>query len=98
MVVSAPGHLANDLSPGGDELSWTSYSLPENGVISGTVSEGGFTYTPDAGFSGIETITVTIQDGHGNFATGQLVIYVEANYPPRAAPMCTPRHGANPWW
>ncbi|MGB3800091.1 MAG: Ig-like domain-containing protein [Lewinella sp.] len=85
-VVSAPGHLANDINPGGGGLSWISYTLPENGVISATGSDGTFTYTPDAGFAGTESITVTITDGQGNFATGQLVIFVEENYAPNAAP------------
>ncbi len=86
LVVAAPGHLANDTDPEGDELSWTSYSLPENGVISGTVSEGGFTYTPNAGFTGTESITVSITDGRGNLTSGLLVIYVQENYPPQAVP------------
>ncbi len=93
LVVDAPGHLANDTDPEGDELSWTSYSIPENGNVSGTLSEGAFTYTPNAGFSGVETIVYSITDGRGNVSSGQLIIYVEANYAPQAIPdvYTTPR-------
>ena len=86
LVLAAPGHLANDTDPEGDELSWTSYQVPANGQISGTEADGSFTYTPDPGFSGIETFTVTIVDGQGNFAVGQITIYVEENYPPEIVP------------
>ena len=76
LVVAAPGHLGNDYDPDGDPISWLSYVAPENGTVSGATTDGQFTYTPDPGFSGIETIAVTISDGKGNTAAGQISVTV----------------------
>jgi hypothetical protein len=86
--VAAPGHLENDYDPDGDAVTWLSYVLPENGTMSNTSSDGQFTYTPDPGFSGIESITVTISDGKGNTAVGLLTILVvpDQNRAPIAVP------------
>ncbi len=86
LVVSAPGHLGNDSDPEGDPLEWISYTFPSSGTMSGTSSDGGFTYTPDAGFNGLETITISITDGNGNIAQGQLIILVKENLAPVAVP------------
>jgi hypothetical protein len=67
--VAEPGHLVNDYDLDGDAVTWLSYVLPENGIMSNTSSDGQFTYTPNPGFSGIESITVTISDGKGNTAS-----------------------------
>jgi hypothetical protein len=88
LVVSAPGHLVNDSDPDGDPLTWNSYSLPGNGTISNAATDGQFTYTPNPGFSGIESISVTISDGNGNTADGLIMILVvpEQNRNPVAVP------------
>ncbi len=86
LMVTAPGHLANDFDPDGDPIEWISYTFPENGSMSGTVSEGGFTYTPNPGFSGIESMVVSITDGNGHVAMGRILILVEENLDPVAVP------------
>jgi hypothetical protein len=88
LVISAPGHLANDFDPDGDTISWLSYTLPAGGTMSGTVSDGSFTYTPNAGFSGLDQLSYAISDGNGGIAFGQLLILVldDQNRPPAAMP------------
>ncbi|MCP9273566.1 cadherin-like domain-containing protein [Mycolicibacterium arenosum] len=59
--------LANDTDPdtaAGDVLTVTSYSQPANGQV--TLNPGGtFTYTPERGFSGVDTFTYTVSDETG---------------------------------
>jgi len=76
LIIAAPGHLSNDSDPDGDSLFWLSFVAPENGSVTGAATDGQFTYTPDPGFSGIETISVTISDSNGNTATGQITVTV----------------------
>jgi uncharacterized protein len=45
----------------GDDLTVT-YGDPENGTVTGD-DDGAFTYTPNAGFFGTDTFTVTVSDG-----------------------------------
>jgi hypothetical protein len=86
--VAAPGHLENDFDPNGDPVFWLSFTVPENGTVTGAATDGQFTYTPDPGFSGIENISVTISDGNGNNASGIITILVipDQNRPPVAVP------------
>lgn len=62
LSVSAPGVLENDSDPEGDELVASIEALPSNGavVLSG---DGGFTYEPSSGFSGIDQFSYRANDG-----------------------------------
>lgn len=51
---------AASIDPEGDSLTFT-VSTPAHGTITGTGPM--FTYTPDANFSGVEHLTVTVSDG-----------------------------------
>jgi len=86
LVVSAPGPLAKDFDLDGNPIEWISYTLPLNGAVTGTFSDGRFTYTPDPGFSGLEVIECTITDAKGGFASSRLSIFVvdDQNRPPVA--------------
>ncbi|MCX2743724.1 Ig-like domain-containing protein [Mangrovivirga sp. M17] len=84
LIVTAPGHLANDFDLDGDEIEWISYTVPENGSMSNTSADGGFTYTPNPDFKGIESLTIAITDGNGGIGFGQLIISVIPNNPPIA--------------
>ncbi|MEO7433210.1 MAG: Ig-like domain-containing protein [Dokdonella sp.] len=76
--------LANDSDPDGDVLSIAAVNAPLTGVavISGTV----VTYTPDAGFSGIDRFAYAISDGRGGTATAFVAVVVAPvpNQPPVA--------------
>lgn len=56
--------LANDIDPNlgqGDILTVVGYTQAGNGTVA-LNSDGSFTYTPNAGFSGVDTFTYTISD------------------------------------
>lgn len=66
--------LANDSDPDNDMLTVT-MATPGNGMV--TINpDGTIDYTPNAGFFGTDTITYTITDGNGGFATSTVLINV----------------------
>ena len=65
--------LANDEDADGDTLSIVSISTPQNGTLQ-TVN-GGVTYTPNAGFVGVENLTYVVTDGTDQ-AQGTITILV----------------------
>ena len=70
--------LGNDSDANGDALSLASIvSGPANGSV--TVNANGtLTYTPNANFSGTDTLTYKISDGKGGTATAAIAIAVTA--------------------
>lgn len=70
LQVAAPGVLANDNSNGGGAMTAVLASGVANGVLA-LNGEGGFSYTPNAGFSGTDTFTYRASNasGPGNLAT-----------------------------
>lgn len=81
--------LANDVDPDGDPLSLMGATSAGHGLLSfvgGTV-----TYTPDAGFAGIDEFTYLVSDGRDGHATGQVRVTVVAPTVPRPHPVPVPR-------
>ncbi|WP_283939434.1 retention module-containing protein [Pseudomonas sp. R3.Fl] len=66
--------LANDSDVDGDALSVTSASA-SNGSVT-VNADGTLTYTPKANFSGSDSITYTISDGHGGTASSTVAVSV----------------------
>ncbi|MDF3846208.1 tandem-95 repeat protein, partial [Pseudomonas citronellolis] len=66
--------LANDSDVDGDSLSVTSASASNGSVTINT--DGTLTYTPKANFSGSDSITYTISDGHGGTASSTVALSV----------------------
>ncbi|WP_305880423.1 retention module-containing protein [Pseudomonas citronellolis] len=66
--------LANDSDVDGDSLSVTSASA-SNGSVT-VNADGTLTYTPKANFSGSDSITYTISDGHGGTASSTVAVSV----------------------
>ncbi len=66
--------LANDSDPDGDTLTITAVSTPAHG--SATITSGGISYTPAAGYSGADSFTYTISDGRGGTATASVAVTV----------------------
>jgi large repetitive protein len=64
LSVPAPGVLANDSDPDGDNLSAALVSGPANGSLALT-SDGSFTYTPAAGFAGGDSFSYRAGDPAG---------------------------------
>jgi hypothetical protein len=60
--IWAPGVLENDYDPDGDPIFIDNYTQPANGVATIGI-DGYLSYTPDAGFRGIDKFQYTISDG-----------------------------------
>ena len=79
-VVNAPAVnvtinvLANDTDADGDTLTLVSITQPNNG--SANITNGQVVYTPNAGFTGTDTLTYTISDGNGHTTTATVTIIV----------------------
>ncbi len=74
--------LANDTTPGGDDLlTIVGTSDPAGGAA--TIVNNQVVYTPDAGFHGSDTFTYTLRDPYGNESTATVTVIV--NTPPQAA-------------
>ena len=70
--------LANDTDPDLDTLTVFSVDVPSHGTA---LTDGALiTYTPNAGFVGYDMFNYTIDDGHGNQATGMIGVTVNSPY------------------
>jgi VCBS repeat-containing protein len=77
--------LANDGDVDGDPLTVTSASSPEGTVTPN--ADGTITFTPNADFNGVATVTYAISDGKGGTSSATVVITVApVNDPPIANP------------
>ncbi len=71
------GVLANDFDLDGDTLTVT--TTPIVGVSNGTLvlnADGTFTYTPNSGWSGVDTFTYQVTDGNGGNAQATVTLTV----------------------
>jgi large repetitive protein len=78
---------ANDTDPDGDPLSVTPKTNGAHGTVACTTA-GVCTYTPAAGFSGADSFTYTVKDGHGGTDTATVAVTVTpvaTNHPPSCA-------------
>jgi VCBS repeat-containing protein len=72
--------LANDADPDEDPLTITGVSGAAHGT---TTTDGDYVYySPTLGYSGSDSFTYTISDGHGGTDTGTVAITVQPNAPP----------------
>ena len=73
----------NDTDPNGDSLSVSTHTSAAHGSVSHTTTA--VTYTPTAGYSGPDSFTYTISDGHGGTSTATVTANVTfVNTPPDA--------------
>ena len=77
-VPAARGLLVNDFDADDDTLSAQNYSQAAHGAVS-LVTDGSFTYTPAAGFSGTDSFTYTTGDGS---LTDQATVTITVGPPP----------------
>ena len=83
LVVTAPGVLGNDTDADGDTLSAVLLGQPASGSVTMQLN-GGFTYTPAAGFAGTVTFQYVADDGEAASTAATVTINVTAPEPPRA--------------
>jgi uncharacterized repeat protein (TIGR01451 family) len=73
------GVLANDNDPDGDTLTVIGNTPPLHGLV--TCTAGDCTYTPASGYTGPDSFTYTISDGHGHTASATVNVTVTATPP-----------------
>ena len=75
--------LANDTDPDGDSLAVTDHGNASHGTVTCTAT--GCTYQPAAGYSGPDSFTYTVSDGHNGSDQGSVAVTVRpVNHPPTA--------------
>jgi uncharacterized delta-60 repeat protein len=75
--IDAEQLLANDSDTDGDSL--TINTTPDSNVSNGSLTlgnDGGFTYTPNADFAGVDSFVYQLEDGQGGVTTGSVLITV----------------------
>ena len=75
LTVAAPGVLANDSDADGNTLAASLASPPAHGSVV-LNANGGFTYTPQAGYSGPDSFTYKASDGTATSAPATVAITV----------------------
>ena len=84
LTVPAPGVLGNDTSNGGGALSAQLVNPTTQGTLN-LLADGGFTYTPPAGFAGTDTFTYRAQSSIG-LTSADTVVTLTVNQPTTAQP------------
>jgi len=70
-----------DSDPDGDTLTISSFTSPAHGTLT-IISNGGdgnFTYTPNNGYSGLESFTYSISDSNGGIDTATVIIKINSD-------------------
>lgn len=74
-AVASGNVLANDTDANGDTLTATLVSGTQNGSLV-LNSDGSYEYTPNDGFTGVDTFTYQVSDGNGGYDTAEVCIDV----------------------
>ena len=74
--------LDNDIDPNGDPLSLDSFTQGTNGTVTGN-GDDTVTYTPDPGWTGVDTFTYTVSDA-SETDTGTVIVTVTPHSDPMA--------------
>ncbi len=77
LIVGGSGVLKNDTDGNGDLLSVSLSSGPSNGTLT-LLSNGRFTYTPNADFKGTDSFIYQVSDGNGGFDLAAVTLTVTA--------------------
>lgn len=84
LAIAGAGLLANDLDIEGDALAAVLASGPSHGVLT-LDANGGFTYTPDAGYVGSDSFTYRAHDGFAESGLATVSLTVKEPTPPSGA-------------
>lgn len=72
--------LANDTDVDANPLVVQSVSVPAKGTATVNADAKGVTYTPQAGYAGLDSFTYVVSDGAGGTATGTVKLRVLGSY------------------
>lgn len=86
--------LANDTDVDGDALNIISVNHGSNGAVV-LNPDGTVTYTPNEGFSGEDSFTYLVSDGHGNIDQGTVNVTVNGGSDPAPDPNQSPPEAAD---
>ncbi|MGE0745585.1 MAG: tandem-95 repeat protein, partial [Rhodospirillales bacterium] len=75
VVFSGASLIANDSDPDGGTLSVVAVGQAAQGSVVAN-GNGTFTYTPNPGFSGVDSFTYTVTDNQGGVATASVTVTV----------------------
>ncbi len=78
---------SNDTDPDGNALTVSGVTQGANGSVVIDAVTGNPIYTPNAGYTGTDTFTYTIDDGHGATSTASVTVTVNAVAPVNHAPV-----------
>ncbi|MEM9351491.1 MAG: cadherin-like domain-containing protein [Planctomycetota bacterium] len=81
LIVAGPGVLIGDSDADADAITAVLDTAPANGTLA-LRADGGFTYTPDAGFVGSDQFTYRAHDGALSSAPATVTIEVAASIAP----------------
>ena len=70
------GNITDVKDPDGDQLTYKVTTQPKNGTVTIDAKTGEYTYTPNKGFNGEDTFTVTVDDGKGGTTTIEVPVSV----------------------
>ncbi|MDB5335185.1 MAG: outer rane adhesin like protein, partial [Planctomycetaceae bacterium] len=84
LIVPAAGVLTNDTDVDGNSLTATTVTNPTHGTLA-LNSNGSFTYTPTAGFTGGDSFTYQANDGTTN--SGPVTVTIQVNAPANTPPV-----------
>ena len=76
LVVAAPGLRTNDIDPDGDMIIVSNFFPPTHGTLTSIVTNGSFTYVPEAGFTGTDQFRYILLDGEGNYSD-QVIVTID---------------------
>lgn len=95
-TIAAPGVLANDSGTAGSALSASLVNPPANGSVA-LQATGAFTYTPQPGFSGIDSFTY--QATSGGMQSNEATVLIAVNSPSVLfSDNFSSQPGLDPWW
>ena len=82
LTIAAPGVLANDSDVDGDPLTAILVAAPTHGALV-LNADGGFSYTPAAGYSGGDSFTYKANDGKDDSAVATVTLTIAATPAPQ---------------
>ena len=83
LTIAAPGVLANDTDADGDALTSILVAPPAHGALS-LAADGGFSYTPVAGYAGTDSFTYKANDGKDDSGVATVTLMIAATPAPQS--------------
>src|SRR5690606_18268188 len=68
LLIATPVISTNDFDPDGYTFLVYTTIYRSNGTITSILTNGSFTYVPDAGFTGTDQFSYTLLDANGNYS------------------------------